>query len=100
MGALGTGPVDPKHDDRTSDITGTTAPVNDVTYGGPNTKYGQQPVQHTTGYATSYPSQTAGVAPGSTVSEMDGSHTGTMTSAYAHQQTTNPYELQGTGYAR
>lgn len=100
MGGLGTIPIDPKHDDRRSDITGTTAPVNDVTYGGPVTKYSQAPVQHTTGYATSYPPQTSGVAPSSTgASELNGSHAGTMTSTYA-QQNTNPYELQGAGYAR
>ena len=99
MGAISAGAN--QKNDRASDITGTTAPVNEPTYGGPVPKYGQPtvPVQQT--YQPGY-AQTTGIAPSSAnISEMDGSHAGTMTSSTYGNQNPNPYsELHGAGYAR
>lgn len=89
-----------KHD-HGSDVTGTTAPVSEPAYGGPVPQYGQPVLQpQQTGYHPGY-AQTTGVAPSSTgMSEMDGSHTGTMNSHHGHENP-NPYaELHGAGYAR
>ena len=87
LGAVGAGALiaEEKHhrnnhnDGRISDdtaMTGTTAPVADSAYGGPNNKYSQEPTVptlahpvHGDGYTNQ---QSLGVASGSTMPEMSG----------------------------
>lgn len=75
-------------------MTGTTAPVTDNSYGGPNNKYTQEPTLptqahpvHNDGYSNQ---QTFGVASGGAVSEMEshmgggGHYTQHVSEPYAH----------------
>ena len=94
LGAFSSGGLkDDNH--RSSDITGTTAPVNDTPYGGDTRKYGEPTVPTHT-----YPPQTTGVVgTGNTrpISELDNTHAHAGPNPYAQNQ--NPYaEVHGGGY--
>ena len=113
LGAVGAGALASEKDDkRGSDLTGTTAPVAEPTYGGPNSKYAANeptlPVHHagympqTTGvtdepYASHRPS---GLTGGETagIPEMDADAPGGVHHPYV-QHEVNPYaEVHGGGY--
>ncbi|KAL9100096.1 MAG: hypothetical protein Q9163_004486 [Psora crenata] len=98
-GALGNG----KHDNRASDVTGTTAPVADSGYGGPNTKYAGNeptlPAQHA-GYNPQTSGVTGGVGGGKTggFPEMEAGGQGSAQQPYVKHDP-NPYaEVHHGGY--
>ncbi|KAG8531437.1 uncharacterized protein KY384_003066 [Bacidia gigantensis] len=94
LGAAGPGGFNNDHK-RTSDMTGTTAPVNDQVYGGPTTKYSEPTIPTHT-----HAPQTTGVLGSGNnkpIVEMDNGQTHALPNPYA--QNANPYaEVHGGGY--